>query len=218
MTIVKNAVCDKFLIASNYIQPCWFWGKLHMMWNVVNRPLVIIAYILKESSSVTCRSNDKAGSIFCCEFVLLSVATWLLKFRVCAQQWLPDLAIAVVVIDPTGFLGKDNTEKPHLPLLIGHSVCLVHILTVVEEDSCSLGQWDFLRLFWPLSSTEIEAVKYVTKPNHSSDSKHCIHSCAVHLVCTSDISLVEKLRYKGCMKCTTGILTGKGLGKAFRSS
>jgi hypothetical protein len=54
------------------------------------------------------------------------------------------LAIAIVVIDPTGFLGKGKTEIPHLPLLIGHSVCLVHILTVVEEDSCSLGQWDFL--------------------------------------------------------------------------
>jgi len=218
MTIVKNAVCDKLLIASIYIQPCWVWGKLRMMWNVVNWPLVIIAYILKESCSITCRINNKAGSIFCCEFVLLSVATWLLKFRVCAKQWLPDLAIAVVVIDPTGFLGKGKTEIPHLPLLIGHSVCLVHILTVVEEDSCSLRQWDFLRLFWPLSATEIEAVQYVTKPNRSSDSKQCIRSYSFHLVCTSAINHVEKLRCKGCMKYTTGTLTDKGLEKAFRSS
>lgn len=124
MTVVKNGICDKLLIASNYIQPCWMPGKLRIMWNVVNWPLIIIAYIWKESCSVTCGSTDKAGSIFCCEFVLLSVVTWLLKFRVCAKQWLPDLAIAVVVIDPTGFLGKAKTEIPHLPLLIGHFVCL----------------------------------------------------------------------------------------------
>ena len=218
MTVIKNEICDKLLIASNYIQPCWMWGKLRLMWNVVNWPPVIIAYVLKESFVITCRITNKTGSIFCCEFVLLSVATWLLKFRVCAQQWLPDLAIAVVVIDPTGFLGKGKTEIPHLPLLIGHSVCLVHTLTVVEEDSCSLGQWDFLCLFWPLSSTEIKAVKYVTKPNHSSDSKQCIRSYTVNLVCMSDINHVEKLRYKGCMKYTSGTLAGKGLEKAFRSS
>lgn len=68
------------------------------------------------------------------------------EIRVCANQWLPDLAIAVVVIDPTGFLGKGRTGIPQLPLLVGHSVCLVHILTVEEEDNCSLGQWDFLCL------------------------------------------------------------------------
>jgi len=192
MTVIKIAICDKLLIASDYIQPCWVWSKLRLMRNVFNWPLIIIAYVLKESCAITCRSTNKTGSIFCCDFVLLSVATWLLKFRVCAQQWLPDLAIAVVIIDPTGFLGKGKTEIPHLPQLIGHSVCLVHILTVVGEDSCSLGQWDFLCLFWPLSSTEIEAVRYVTKPNHSSDSKWCIRSHTVNLVCTSDINRIEK--------------------------
>lgn len=196
----------KLFIASNYIQPCWMRGKLRLMWNVDNWPLVLIAYILKESPSIACRSTNKTGSIFCYEFVLLSIATWLLKFGVCAKQWLPDLAIAVVVIDPTGFLGKGKTEIPHLPLLIGHTVCLVHILTVVKEDICSLGQWDFLCLFWPSYPTEIVAVKYVTKPNYSSVSKQCIQSYTVHFECTSAINHVEQLRCKGCTKYATGTL------------
>ena len=189
------------------------------MWNVVNWSLVIIAYILKKSSPVACRSTNKTGSIFCCEFVLLSIATWLLKSRVCAKQWLPDLAIAVVVIDPTGFLGKGKTEIPHLPLLIGHSVCLVHILTGWRRQ-LQLGTVGLL--LWPLSSTEIVAVKYITKPNHSTASKQCSQSYKVHLVCTSvwhkscwpvKVSGVHKIHY-WCFE----LLTGKGLEKAFRSS
>lgn len=86
------------------------------MRNVFNWPLIIIVYVLKESCAITCRSTNKTGSIFCCDFVLLSVATWLLKFRICAQQWLPGLAIAVVIIDPTGFLGKGKTERYHISL------------------------------------------------------------------------------------------------------
>jgi hypothetical protein len=50
------------------------------------------------------------------------------------KQWFPDLAIALVVIDPIGFLGKGKTWKQLLPQLVGHSVRHVHILTADKED------------------------------------------------------------------------------------
>jgi hypothetical protein len=51
------------------------------------------------------------------------------------------LAIAFFVIDPTGFLGKGKTGIPHLPQLVGHSMCLIHILTTDEEDRRAAA-WD----------------------------------------------------------------------------
>jgi hypothetical protein len=51
------------------------------------------------------------------------------------------LAIAFVVIDPIGFLGKGKTWTQLLPQLVGHSVHLVHILTTDEEDRRTAA-WD----------------------------------------------------------------------------
>lgn len=93
----------------------------------------------------------------------------------------------------------------------------MHILTVVERRQLQLGTVGLLT-FILTTSAEIEAVKYVTKPNHSSDSRQCIHSYTVHWMCTSAVNHIEKLRYKGRMKYTPGTLTGKGLEKEFRSS
>lgn len=112
--------------------------NLSLMWYFVNWWHMLWSRAIKYPINVPARLN--LFSSLNLSYLTLPHEHWNLC-RVCAKQWHADLAIAFSVIDPTGFLGNGKTGLPHLPWLVGHSVCLIHILTTDEEDRRAAA-WD----------------------------------------------------------------------------